>query len=70
MVGQVKRDHLSFLLVTIECINKIKLFLARIEIKLASCHLLLYAVYSFQNHLILLMRSILTSKNERWPRLI
>jgi len=41
-----------------------------IKIKLASCHLLLYVVYTCQNHLILYMRSIVTSRNVSWPRLI
>jgi len=33
-----------------------------IKIKLVSLHLLLYAVYACQNHLILSMRSLVTSK--------
>ena len=43
---------------------------AFIKIKLASCLLLLCAVYTCQSHLILKMRTNVTSKNERWSSLL
>ena len=48
----------------------IRSFTFTFKIIIASCHLLLYVVYTCQNHLILLKRSIVTSKNVSWLRLI